>query len=72
MSITFLEFVSVFGGLSIAIVGAWINSKISIAKLQVEVQLLKEEVESEKKANNKNFEKLENKIDQILNKLNGL
>jgi len=69
MTITFVEFISVFGASVIVIFGAWINSKIAVAKLQTEVENIKQEIKEEKFANSKAFEKIDKKLDEIMNKL---
>jgi len=69
MTITFVEFISVFGASVIVIIGAWIQSKIAVAKLQTEVENIKQEIKEEKFANFKAFEKIDRKLDEIMDKI---
>ena len=57
--------ISIFGGIG----AAWLNSRISIAKLQTEVEFIKEEIKQERESNNKAFEKIDSKLDAIMQKL---
>jgi len=57
--------ISIFGGIG----AAWLNSRISIAKLQVEVSMIKEEIKQERESNEKHFSKIYDKLDNILDRL---
>jgi len=52
-----------------AIISAWLNSRISIARLQTEVEFIKEEIKSEKDSNEKHFKTIYKKLDVIMEKL---
>jgi outer membrane murein-binding lipoprotein Lpp len=51
---------------------AWLNARISIAKLQVQVQNIKEEIEAEKENNERAFDKIDKKLDTIHDKIDRL
>jgi len=48
---------------------AWLNARISISKLQVEVSNIKEQIKEEKVTNEKAFEKIDKKLDGIDEKI---
>ena len=48
---------------------AWLNARISISKLQVEVSNIKEQIKEEKATNEKAFERIDKKLDGIDEKI---
>ena len=71
MELSFAEIsilVSIFG----VIIGAWINSRISIAKLQTEVEYIKEEIKEEKQSNAEHYKSIYKKLDLVLEKISDL
>ena len=60
--------ISVFGSIG----AAWLNARISISKLQVEVSNIKEQIKEEKATNEKAFEKIDKKLDGIDEKIEKL
>lgn len=53
-------------------VGAWINARINIARLQTEISFIRKEVKEEKENNAKSFEKIEHKLDILLEKISDI
>jgi len=51
---------------------AWLNARISISKLQVEVSNIKDQIKEEKATNEKAFEKIDKKLDGIDEKIEKL
>lgn len=68
MSLNLSEIVSLIG-IFIVIGGAWLNSRISIAKLQTEVEYIKDQIQDEKSSNEKHFKTIYKKLDVIMDKL---
>ncbi len=57
--VTLFELLISCGGAIVAIVGAWIHMRISVAQLKTELHYLKKEVEDEKDGNKKIAEKID-------------
>jgi hypothetical protein len=57
--------ISVFGSIG----AAWLNARISISKLQVEVSNIKDQIKEEKATNEKAFERIDRKLDSIDEKI---
>jgi hypothetical protein len=60
------------GSIAAGGVTAWINARINIARLQTELDFIKNEVKEEKENNAKSFEKIESKLDILLEKITEL
>jgi cell division protein FtsL len=65
MSITLLEFVSVFGAIGLALIGGYISIRVAVAKIETRVTTLEKEIEEEKKTNKENFKLMMTKLDEI-------
>ena len=65
------EFIAI-GGVAAGAITAWINARINIARLQTQISFICKEVEEEKKNNAKSFEKIEAKLDVLLEKISDL
>jgi uncharacterized membrane protein (DUF106 family) len=70
-SLTTMEIIALVGIFS-TIGAAWMNARISIAKLQVEVENVKKEIKEDKDMNEKAFDKIDKKLDSIMDKLTNL
>ena len=60
------------GSIAAGGVTAWINARINIARLQTELDFIKNEVKEEKEATARSFEKIEQKLDIMLEKITQL
>ena len=60
------------GSIAAGGVTAWINARINIARLQTELDFIQKEIKDEKVANKESFEKIENKLDVMLEKITEL
>jgi len=68
MELSSSEIFSILGVLFV-IGGAWLNSRISISKLQSEVEFIKEQIKDEKTSNENHFKKIYEKLDNVLERL---
>jgi len=63
--ITLIEFATTFGGLSVAIVSAWIHMRIAVGQLKTQIEYLEKQVEEEKADNKENYKLLTDKIGNL-------
>lgn len=70
-SVDFGELMAI-GGVAVGGVTAWINARVNIARLQTEITYIKNEVKEEKENNAKSFEKIEAKLDVLIEKISDL
>lgn len=60
------------GSIAAGGVTAWINARINIARLQTELDYIRNEVKDEKEATARSFEKVFDKLDIMLEKISDL
>ena len=63
--ITLFELIAGGGGLSAGIVSAWVHMRISVGQLKTQIEYLEKQVDEEKSSNKENFDKFNEKLDNI-------
>lgn len=64
-TISFVEFLFGLAGSLVAVIGAWIHMKVTVASLEQKLAFVQKELEEEKQSNRKNYEALTDKIDGL-------
>ena len=67
--ITLFELIAGGGGLSAGIVSAWVHMRISVGQLKTQIEYLEKQVGEEKSSNKENFDKFNDKLDNIVDTL---
>ena len=70
--VTLFELILTAGGSGVAIVGAWIHMRISVANLNTELKYLKETFKEEKDSNKEIQKEISGKLDTIFKILSEL